>query len=312
MSFRRRADSGASLPAILCTSALTSLIVIWVGARPGAADGAAQRSSGAPCEVRTPLRAVPGLYEGSGLALSRRPPARLFAINDSDAPQLVVLDLAGSPRGTIPVRGADVTDWEDLTTGPCAGGDCLYVSDVGDNDLARTFITVFRMREPAEGDRDAQAERIEARYPDGPHDAEAVFAGPAGRLYIMTKDTRGARIYAFPEQLRAGAGGRNRLTFVTSVDAPRRRDSVSRVTDAESTADGRRVAVRTNDELFVLPTVALLAGRWAEATRFSVQRLGEPQGEGVALGVAGDVFLLGEGGRRSAGTFARLTCASRS
>jgi hypothetical protein len=82
------------------------------------------------------------------------------------------------------------------------------------------------------------------------------------------------------------------------------------ITDAETSLDGRTVAVRTNDAVFFVPTASLVAGRMTEATTFSLRRLGEPKGEGVALGTNGEVFLIGEGGggRQATGTFARLTC----
>ncbi|MEQ1760985.1 MAG: hypothetical protein ABL986_21985 [Vicinamibacterales bacterium] len=271
----------------------------------------AQRGTAAPqCAVVTPLKAVPGLYEGSGLALSRGLPRRLFTMNDSGAAEVLVLNTDGAPRGKVLVSGADVNDWEDVTTGPCAGGSCLYIADIGDNLSVRTRITIYQMPEPADGATRATAVRFDVEYPDGPHDAEAVFAGPDGRLYLLTKEPRGSALYALPNRLTPASV--NRLERLAVLDFGTGRGRFARVTDAESSADGRTVAVRTNDTLFVLPTTALLAGRLAEASIYSLRQLGEPKGEGVAPAVDGEVFVLGEGGgRRATGTFAALKCATR-
>ena len=42
-----------------------------------------------------------------------------------------------------------------------------------------------------------QAEQFRLAYPDGPHNAEAMFVDPESReLYIVTKEPQGARLYA--------------------------------------------------------------------------------------------------------------------
>jgi hypothetical protein len=68
------------------------------------------------------------------------------------------------------------------------------------------------------------------------------------------------------------------------------------VTDAEAAPDGRTVAVRTSDDLVIYRTADLAAGGTPpSAFRISVEALQEPQGEGVALGADGLVFLASEG-----------------
>ena len=64
-------------------------------------SSAAQRATERQCQVVTPLKAAPDLREGSGLALSRQSPRRLFTINDSDAAQVLVLNLDGTPIGHV-------------------------------------------------------------------------------------------------------------------------------------------------------------------------------------------------------------------
>lgn len=267
----------------------------------------AQRAVVGTCDVVTNLRAVPDLPEGSGLAVSRRLPRRLFTVNDSGTPEVLVLNVDGTPRGKVAIKGADVFDWEDITAGPCAAGSCLYVGDIGDNNAIRPHISVYRILEPRDGEQQATATRFDAVFPDGARDAEALFTGPDGQLLLLTKEARGAGLYAFPARLSAEVP--NRLERVRTLDFGTGRGRLARVTDAESSSDGRTMAVRTNDTLFVVPTASLLAGRLSDAAVFSLRQLREPQGEGVALGSMGEVFLVGEGGgRRATGTFAALSC----
>jgi hypothetical protein len=54
-------------------------------------------------------------------------------------------------------------------------------------------------------------------------------------------------------------------------------------------------------------TADLFSSSPRERFRADIRFLSEPQGEGVAIGGAGDVFLMGEGGK-AGGTFARLSC----
>lgn len=51
-----------------------------------------------------------------------------------------------------------------------------------------------------------------------------------------------------------------------------------------------------------------IAGNWREVRRVDLAPLGEPQGEGVALGSNNIVYVAG-GGNGQGGTFAALTCA---
>lgn len=272
------------------------------------ATPAAQRPAREACEVVTPVRPLPGVREASSLAMGRRFPRRLFTLNDSpQQPDLTVLDLNGSIRGRVRLQNATATDWEDITAGPCPGGTCLYVGDIGDNTRRRATISVYRLLEPKDGEVRAATERFDAAFPDGAHDAEAMFLGPTGRLYLVTKDGRGARLYAWPPSLTRGTTAT--LEFISSLTIKGDKGRFSRITDAEQSLDGKTVALRTNDRLYLVPTSEVITGDLTHAREINLRRLDEPQGEGVALGQNGDVFLAGEGGTRSVdGSFAQLRC----
>jgi hypothetical protein len=253
---------------------------------------------------------VQGLREGSGIAVSRHVPDRIYTHNDSGKPILLVLDAQGRLVSRLVVLGASVTDWEAIAVGPCGSGSCIYVGDIGDNDARRRQITIYRAPEPdvtaAVIDR---TEVFHATYPDGAHDAESLLVGPDGRLYIVTKGATGpVGIYRFPAEVRSGS--RVVLERVGGPAGGSRVAAAERITDGSISADGQWAVLRTNRSLAFHRASALLGGTWQELGRTDLRPLGEPQGEGVAFGPAGTIYVVGEsGGRGSAGSFARLTCS---
>jgi hypothetical protein len=244
-----------------------------------------------------PLRELP---EASGVSMSRRAPGVLWAHNDSGMPVLLALEGSGAVRGRVQITGARVEDWEDVSVGPCGGGTCVYVADIGDNDRVRPNVTVYRAPEPSPGDKaTARADVLDAMYPDGPHDAEALFVTGPDDLFVVTKTAEErTALYRFPKPLRPGT--RARLERVRELP-------VDRVTDADTSPDGAWVALRNNDELFLYRTRELLSAD-GMPRRFSLKQLGEPQGEGVTFGANGTIYLVGEG---IPGTLASLRCALR-
>ena len=259
------------------------------------------------CQPAGTLAGIEGLREGSGLALSRRTPGRLWTHNDSGAPVLVALDASGSVMGRVRVTGATVEDWEAIASAPCGTQSCLYIGDIGDNNARRSRVTIYRLPEPdpASGSV-AVAEVYHAAYPDGAHDAEALFITADGRLHIVTKGSTGRiALYRFPAQLQAGATMR-----LERVGGPSTLDARTRVTDGTISPDGQWTVLRTHSALLYYRTSDFMAGRWQAASTVDLTRLKEPQGEGVAIDAANTVFLVGEGGGPwRSGTFARFTCA---
>jgi hypothetical protein len=274
---------------------------------PALAVTSRQPGSGAPCRVAGKGSLVRPLREGSGIAASRSRPGVLWAHNDSSAPTLVALDENGAVTGQVHVSGARVVDWEDIAVAPCPRGSCVYIGDIGDNNGTRGTITVYRVAEPAAGAQATdQAEIFRAKYPDGPIDAESLFVTAAGEIYIVTKGDPGpVALYRFPRP--PGAGTTVQLERVGAPAGSGRISAKDRPTAAAISPDGRWVAVRTSEYVSFFPATDFTSGRWKETYRADVRALGEPQGEGVAFGHGGSIFLLGEGTSRG-GTFARLEC----
>jgi hypothetical protein len=262
-----------------------------------------------PCRVQRALVRNADLPEGSGVAASRRVPGVLWAHNDSADPVLIKLDANGRTIGRVRVTGAGVEDWEDIAVGPCPQESCLYIGDIGDNSGRRKYITVYRVSEPhGQADATAAAEAFRAAYPDGPHDAESLFVTTDGDVYIVTKGDPGpVALYRFPRPLRTGEVMRLERVGqpLRSGDVPAR----ERPTAADASRDGRWVAIRTTHSVAFYRAADLLAGRWQEAFRADVTSIGEPRGEGIALGANGVVFLVGEGAGSRGGTFVTLFCS---
>ena len=84
----------------------------------------------------------------------------------------------------------------------------------------------------------------------------------------------------------------------------------TRITDAETSPDGNWVVMRTTKEVLLYRAADVVAGRFDMFWHLDLTSLDEPQGEGVAMSNAGDVYLAGEGGGHGLpGTFAHLKCS---
>jgi hypothetical protein len=266
------------------------------------------RGDSTSCRVAAGPVALGEVPEASGVAVSRRSTGVLWAINDSGQPLLFALDPSGAVKGKVRVAGAAVDDWEDVTVGPCPGGSCIYVADIGDNNARRSHVTIYRVPEPSPQDAaTAAAEVFRATYPDGPQDAEAFFVTDAG-LFIVTKGHTGpVALYRFPSALRSGATVR--LERVGSPRAAHKANEGNRITGAASSPDGHWIALRAHDGITFFRAEELVAGHWQDARHVDLRALRERQGEGVAIGPDNTVYLVGEGGGHSRpGTLARLNC----
>ena len=184
--------------------------------------------------------------ELSGLVRSRSQPDLLWSHDDSGAgPVLFGLLADGRVVARPTITGAQAVDWEDIAVGPAPDGrPLLYVGDIGDNASRRPSIDVYRVTEPRVGAAaTAPAARLQLRYPDGAHDAEALLIDPLrGGLVIVTKALGGGRAYAAPARLPAGS--QTTLRRGPAI-------ALSLVTAGDVSADGRIVVLRGYDRLAV-------------------------------------------------------------
>jgi hypothetical protein len=199
------------------------------------------------------------IAEASGVAASRRVNDVWWVHNDSgDTNRVFAISTAGQTLGVYTLTGAVAHDWEDIAVGPgpTAGASYLYVGDIGDNAASRASVQVYRVPEPlvnpASPSSTPQAlsdvATLDLRYPDGAHDAEALFVDPTTRdVFIVTKDLGGgvAGVYRAP----APVAGPATMSKVATVSL----GALQGVTAADITPAGDVIALRTYLSVFLYP-----------------------------------------------------------
>ncbi len=216
--------------------------------------------------------ADPEIIESSGLLAENG----LFAtINDSgDSGRVFTVDPAEG-------RTVAVTEWdgepEDVEAiAPLPDGDVL-VGDIGDNTGSRDSVELLRVPFGADGQVDPTT--YELRYPDGSHDAEALLVQPrTGQVLVVAKEFIG-RLYAAPEEL--------------DPDAPNELELL----------DGEVMPIATDGAFFPDGKTFVLRGystatfyRWPSLEEIDDIALpSQEQGEGIAVGADGDLYLSSEG-----------------
>ena len=241
------------------------------------------------------------ITECSGLVVSRKNPGILWVHNDSgDRARLFAVEEGGRLRGIYHLASAKAVDWEDLAKGPCADPtkECLYVGDIGDNELRRSEIQVYRVEEPLVPVQGPPveailkgAERFDCKYPDGPHDAETLIVDPAtGVPYLITKESeRTTIVYRFPGNPAAG----KRVTLVKVGTLP----DLPSLTGGDVTQDGSVIVLR--DYLsaygYARPEKAPFPGAF-RASPFLVPLAPEEQGEALGIDPSGAaIYTASEG-----------------
>jgi hypothetical protein len=282
-----------------------------------APPGPAQSPVGLQLVDAAPLRAE-RLVESSGVTPSTRRPGVLWTHNDSgDGPRLYATDSAGDDLGSVLVAGALNVDWEDVATGPCApnAGLCLYIGDIGDNRRSRDQVVIYRVPEPeppaAASDTLRQAPLTSAtslRYPDHPHDAEAIVVDHGGRVFVITKEVFGRpRLFQVPRRVAPQRPGEiDPLRFVGLLDIAVDLARLRTVTGAAVSPDGAILVVRTYSSLhFFRLNGDSLPVPLTPPEGLTIPFV-EPQGEGVAFLSPDLLVLTSERGRAEHGTIARV------
>ncbi len=248
--------------------ALSSFLVVL----PATADGTGPGRADVVVTLRDDA-----IDESSGAVVRGH---RLFTVNDSgDGPYVYEVDLrTGETVGVTTFAAEEPEDVEALAPG--AGG-ALWVGDIGDNRTTRNTVDLYRVV-PRPGGGSVAAPRYVLEYPDGAHDAEALLVRPrTGRVLVVTKTfARGGTVYRGPARLEADRP--NRLEKVAVVPGM--------VTDGAFLPGGDRVLLRTYGSAAVYSYPA-----FEEVTRFTLPP--QEQGEAVAVGDDGRVYLTSEGER---------------
>lgn len=188
------------------------------------------------------------LHESSGLAPSHIQAGVWYTHNDSGTgPELYRFRLDGQFLGTTPIEGADSTDWEAMSAGPCPDGSterCLYIGDIGDNDKVRQSIQIYAIPEPITGDPVQVMATWNLEYPEKRFNAEALLVHPqTGEMTIVTKNKSGrSRVFGVPK---VPSEGTQRLIPLAEVQIDGIQSSFRKVTGGEWHPDGRHIVLRT-------------------------------------------------------------------
>lgn len=239
----------------------------------------ARADPGAP--QRVTVFSDPRLEESSGLVASRTMPGLLWTVADSGSAAEVYGVRAGRIVAVVRLAGVDNVDWEALAPGP---GRTLWVADIGDNAERRSTVTLHRFAEPAStGTTSVRPGSATLRYPDGPHDAEALLVQPrTGRVLLVTKGLLAGAVYT-ADRVRWEAGAITRLRRVAAAPGL--------VSDGAWSPDGARLVLRTYRDALV--------GRRPGVTGIRVDLPAQEQGESVAWTLDGSALLIGSEGRDS-------------
>jgi hypothetical protein len=216
------------------------------------------------------------ITESSGLAVD--PAGNIYwTVNDSgDRGVAYGIGLDGKVQGSLNFRAQPV-DVEAVAVHK----DRLYVGDIGDNNGRRSFVRVFYFNNPRANGLTVTYHAYDFRYPDGPHNAEALLVNDSGRLFIVTKDKDGA-IYAAPRK--PDRQGVNELKRVGA--AP------SEVTDGTFLPGGDKIALLTYSSVTVI-----------DASTYDVLASSpiphQPQAESLTQSLDEQSLLVGSEGKKS-------------
>jgi hypothetical protein len=239
----------------------------------------------------------PELLEISGIAASFQFDDVIYAHNDSgDSSRFFALTAAGADLATFVVDGAQNDDWEDIARAPCASGDCIYIADIGDNELIRTSYTIYLVSEPTAiepGVHTVPTEKATFTYSDGPTDAEVLLVHPrTGAVTIVSKAESGpASIFELGTLVPDG-----QLTAEKAGEFEPPKGS-SKFTGGSIHPDATGILLRTKTRLFYYPMrPEQTAAEALEAEGCPLELAQETQGEAVTWLRNGDgIMTIGEG-----------------
>ncbi len=145
--------------------------------------------------------------EASGIAHSRRSSDMLWTHNDSgNQPVLYAIGTDGRLRGKVRIKGVKNVDWEDIAAFSLDGQSWLLIADVGDNGGRRRDCVLHVIAEPDIASLTPEREQvvevawsIPIKYPDQPHDCEAVAVDVRERrVYLLGKRSHPSPLWALP------------------------------------------------------------------------------------------------------------------
>lgn len=235
------------------------------------------------------------INEASGIVDSRSQPGNLWVNQDSGTPaRLTLLGYNGTVKGHVAIPNFSNRDWEELASGPGPqdGVNYLYIGDIGDNNSQTDVLQIYRLPEPANLQTPVtQVQRINFRYPDGYHDAEAMFVDPQTKdIYVISKRENNVRLYRLPYPQNI-----NEITVAeTFGELPSFGQGITGyVTGAAISPDGREILVRTYANVFYWKRSEnqTIADALQHGSPRTLTHRTEPQGEAICFDKDGKGFF---------------------
>ncbi|SDK39746.1 hypothetical protein SAMN04487820_107197 [Actinopolyspora mzabensis] len=271
---------------------VAAVMLLTAGSALTGGYASGQPSTGAPPAPR--VRCTPGderLAELSGLAVGER---NWFAVGDGGS-RVRVYELDPSDCSVVRVHSAEADPYDVEDLGRRADG-TLWLADTGDNSSRRDTVALHVI-DPSGG-----AELYRMKYPDGPHDAEALLLGEEGNVYLVTKSPLGeAGVYRPVGPLDGSEPvGLERVTTLSlsptdTPGGPLPASFGSVVVTGGAVSPGRDVvAIRTYTDAYLYPAPN---GSVPDALRRDPVRVplpNEAQGEAIAFEPDGDLLSATE------------------
>ncbi|MCY1043672.1 cell wall anchor protein [Corallococcus sp. bb12-1] len=249
------------------------------------------------------------IVEPSGLAASRLTPGVVYVHNEDTTAIVGISTANAATLGTFNVSNVTPADWEDVATGPCPTGQCIYMGDIGRSSAnfptpPSTF-AVYRIPEPNIGagqtSGNLTATAFPFQYPDSPKDAETIMVHPTtGDIYIVTKSYAGAsKVYKFPQPLPT-PGTMSTLVFVANIQLPTNPDdsNFAAATSGNIHPCANRFLLRTYRKVYEFRAASGAAFETAfAATPVSLTDTVEGQGEAIEYDPTGtSYYTMSESG----------------
>jgi hypothetical protein len=251
------------------------------------------------------------LDEISGIASSRRVDHRYWVHDDSPNPaELQAIDEEGNSLAHLRISGPRAIDWEDIASFTLDGKPWLLIGDIGDNGGVRKDYELIAVEEPELGASTvpltrAPAWRLRFRYPDGPHDCEAMAVDMRTRQILLINKHAPLTVYMLP----LGPGGTrtnpvvaSKLIELVSIPQPDAHERQARFpaarfggspTGMDIDADAHRAIVLTYRDIWLFERG--LHESWQQAFAKLPQRLPLPplaQAEAIGFDRQGRSILV--------------------
>jgi len=176
-------------------------------------------------------------------------------MNDDGKPRLYALDSAGIDVGSVDLKKAENSDWEDLASFTLDGDPYVVVADIGDNLGRRKKVTLYVAKEPRTSEDKTSVDwHVDFEYPDGPRDAESAAVDiDRERFLILSKRDIPPALYEVPLK----SDGKVTAKWLGTIDslprpgrqdvefAPRTKDWHWQPTGMDISADNRAAVILT-------------------------------------------------------------------